>query len=71
MLETSEFRISRKPEDSVEVDPIEVIGDTKTPLSLSQPVGGNDIGERDRAEYQRRSATAVSELAEKGVTADE
>ena len=37
-------RISRKPEDLVEVDPIEVIGDTKTPPSVSQPLGGSDIG---------------------------
>lgn len=31
-------RISRKPEDLVTVDPLEVIGDTKTPPSLSQTV---------------------------------
>ena len=64
-------RISLKPEDLVEIDPFEVIGDTKTPPSLSQPLGGSDNGERDRTENQGRSATAVSDLTKEGRTADE
>ena len=46
-------RISSKPEDLVEVDPIEVIGDTKTPPSQSQTGTANEQPRRADEVYQR------------------
>ena len=63
-------RFSRKPADLVEVDPIEVIGDTKTPRSLSKSLGGSDIGERAHTKYEARSATTIGDLIRDEGTAD-
>ncbi len=48
-------RISRKPEDLVAVDPLEVVGDTKTPPSLSQTVTVEHEPRRAEEIYHRVS----------------
>ena len=52
-------RISRKPEDLVEVNPLEIVGDTKTPLSLSQTVTVEQEPRRADEIYHRVSMPAA------------
>lgn len=59
-------RISRKPEDLVAVDPLEVVGDTKTPPSLSQTVTVEHEPRRADEIYHRVSMP-VPEAAPKDI----
>ena len=54
-------RISRKPEELVAVDPIEVVSDTKTPPSSSKTETVNERPRRADEVYQRVSMPAVED----------